>query len=317
MAYIIFGLQEAMVKSQVKRLIKEFFNSNEESIIRLSGRTNTVQNAVDECNQLSLSSSKKAVVYEGASFLANLRSMRNDQNDYDYLLQYLKDENNDALLIFTLIEKSVNRNNPIVKEITSNGKVFEMKSPTSRDRPLLVRNYFFKRNVKISDDAIEEIVARCNGDLTTFKNEREKLLIYKQNDISLKDVQDIVSKPLETDNFEFLNCLLSGDKPGALKIYRDLVTLGVEPVMLISLLTTSLIFIDEVTYLKNDGLSDDSIAQRLGATIYRVFASERNLKSNGNAKIKKALHELYNLDRAIKRSEVDRFLGFEKFVIDF
>lgn len=87
--------------------------------------------------------------------------------------------------------------------------------------------------------------------------------------------------------------------------------------MLISLLTTSLIFIDEVTYLKNDGLSDDSIAQRLGATIYRVFASERNLKSNGNAKIKKALHELYNLDRAIKRSEVDRFLGFEKFVIDF
>ena len=181
----------------------------------------------------------------------------------------------------------------------------------------VLKEYFNKRNVKISDEAVDELVKRVHGDLTTFSNEATKLMLFKGSSITKDDVISLVSNVLEDDVFSILNNLIINNKDTAIKIYRDLRVQGVEPVTLTSLITTSIIYMLNVKNLSNLGLKADEIAAKTGSSTGRVFMSFKNLKLISEEKLYNVIDNLYDIDYKIKHNLVDRFVIFETFLANF
>jgi len=318
MALIIFGAQNLMIKKQVKKFLTETFpNSNRYNAVYLNSHNITEGNIVDECEQSSLSADTKVVVIENSNFLTAERS-KDKMSFGDVLLKYLKNENANTKLVFTVIyNKQLDSRNSVVKFVRENGKILECKDLENSDWKIYVSKYFERRNVTISNDAINEICRRCDSDLDIFINETDKLLLYKINNINIGDVKLIITKPLEDNLWDILDKLLHHKKTDAIEIYRDLLLKKVEPVVLISIISSSLLFIDRVMYLNSLSYNVYKISSMTSSYPRKVIETLNDFKNVDKNVVSKALDDLYLLDKTIKHNKVDRYYGFELFLLNF
>ncbi len=320
MALLLFGNQNLMIKKQLKKIVKDIFNDEEINLVEFNGYENSLDEIKNECDQFSLISNKKVVVVKDAYYLSSEKPTKKIavNNDETNILKYLDDENSLTTLIFIVNTSKINQKSNLYKKIKEKGKIYELKDVSKEEWPLFVKKYFESKNITIEQKAIDEIVIRSQNDLNVFNNEVSKLILYKMNNITYEDVDKIFTKPLEDNAFEFVNALLSDNKEKAYSIYKELrVTNGIEPVILMNLIANQLIFYDLVYTLDKANYSENKIAAKLDAHPYRVKMTLKNLRSFNGGKIKKALNDLYILDKRIKHNEVDRFYNFELFILNF
>ena len=320
MIYLIYGTQPVKIKNRIKKVIKEFFGNEEvdrNSIYDLDLDTDTIFNVLDEINQFSLTSPKKIINVKNAKIFESQLKNKFSKKEIDEIINCLSNIDVDTCLIFSLNASKVSTTNEIYKIINKDGKIFQFKEITKEEWPSVAKDYFSKRGITLDDETIEELVNRTNLDVSFFINEAEKLILYKGNQISLQDIKDLVPNSLETDSFKVLNALLEGNKSQALKVYNDLRIKNIEVITLIYMITSSLIYALNVKNLQKMGKSNDEIAKETGSSPGRVFITNRNFKKYSIDFLLNTISKLNELDRKIKHSEIDRFYGFELFILNF
>ena len=320
MIYLIYGTQPVKIKNRIKKVIKEFFGNEEvdhNSIYDLDLDTDTIFNVLDEINQFSLTSPKKIINVKNAKIFESQLKNKFSKKEIDEIINCLSNIDVDTCVIFSLNASKVSTTNEIYKIINKDGKIFQFKEITKEEWPSVAKDYFSKRGITLDDETIEELVNRTNLDVSFFINEAEKLILYKGNQISLQDIKDLVPNSLETDSFKVLNALLEGNKSQALKVYNDLRIKNIEVITLIYMITSSLIYALNVKNLQKMGKSNDEIAKETGSSPGRVFITNRNFKKYSIDFLLNTISKLNELDRKIKHSEIDRFYGFELFILNF
>ena len=319
MAYIVFGSQQLMVKKQVKKCIADYFKDDKNyEVLNFDSSKITEDELLAECEQFSLCGDKKVIIVENSNFLTAER----DASKFTYsdsLIKYLKNENPSTVLIFSVVySKELDSRNKIYKVIDEKGKIIICKDLSEKEWPEQVSLYFRKKNISISKEAIDEICRRCSGDFGVFINESNKLALYKKDNITLEDVKEIVPMPLFNNIFDIQNNLLNNNKEKAIAIFREIqFSKDVDPVSLISIFANQLILLDKVLYLNKKGLNYGTIASELGENPYVVMKNLNSFKKVKPEVIKDALSKLYILDRGIKHSEINKYYGFELFLINF
>ena len=94
-------------------------------------------------------------------------------------------------------------------------------------------------------------------------------------------------------------------------------TQNIEPIVLITMMTNSLIFIDAVNYLNKNGYNSNEIATKLNVKPGKIYYALQDIKKLKTENIPKILEKLYQLDKDIKHNEIDRFYNFELFILNF
>ena len=326
MTYLFFGSDSERIKMYLKNFLNKFFSDSEHNVINFNAQDSLVDDALNELNQLSLSFNKKVVVIDNATYLENKTKYSKSKdariikkNDYSNIVRYIKQDNDEnILLIFIVYKNEINLENEIVNSINKENRKL-LKPLLDEEWPQYVEKYFLKKGFEIDKEAINEIIDRIDKNLNTFIKESEKLVLYCDNKVVTKDDVNLVfSSKKNNDILALSSALIANKKEEALKIYRDLRDLqNIEPVQLIALLTSSLIFLDEVNYLKSLKYTNEEIAVKLKVSTGRIYYATNDLKKVDIDNIKKALHDLYNLDKAIKHNTVDRFYSFEMFILNF
>ena len=242
MIYVIYGEQYPLLKKRMKKLVKSLLDDSidEMNFARYSLRTDLIQDIVKELDYLALGYDKKVVVIEDFYPLSN--GKENDKlQDYTSFLKYLQCPSEFNDLILMLETKTINKKSEIYKALEKSAR-FLYEETLSRDNLLTNGKVFFeKKGANISDEALEELVLRTDGNFQLFMNESEKLTLFSK-DISLQDVKNMVSIPLEMNAFNIADYLIKGQKEKALKTYYDLRMIKEEPVRLIALLATQIRF---------------------------------------------------------------------------
>lgn len=314
MNYILYGKQYPMIKKRLDKLLKERLGEIDEfNIARYDLDNVDLSEALDDANTLPLGYERKAVIFDNVSFL----NKGAKKEVVEQICELVKAPNDAIDLFFINKSDSIDDKSPIVSLIKENGQIFTFVDLKKEDWPVYAKKYFTDRNVTISSDALDELIKRVDGDLNKFINEANKLSLYKNN-LNLIDITMMVAKPLEDDAFQMCNALIKGDNASALSIYRDLKLLGSRATdSLIPLLSNQFRFMSMVFYLNKKGLDVNEIMSELGASYYRVKIALDNRRYLNMADISHALDELYYLDLKIKSGQVDRFYGFELFLINF
>ena len=314
MNYILYGELYPMIRKHLNKILKDRLGEIDDfNVTKIDFEESSLEEVAYESSSLPLGYDKKAVVVDNAIFLTK----DVEDKDEEKVLNILKQSTDDIDLIFILRNEKINKSGKIFNYIKEHGQIFEFLNIEKEQWPLYIKKYFKNKNVEITNEAVEELSNRVDGDLTRFINEAEKLCLYK-NSIVLSDVALMVAKPLEDDAFQMSNALFRGENGVAISIYRDLKLLGQKFVdALIPMLASQFRFISEVCYLDSKGFEKEEIASELNVSPVRVKIALKNSRNISRRQIANSLDKLYNLDLQIKSGQIDRSYGLELFLINF
>lgn len=314
MNFILYGEQLPMIKKHLKKILLDRLGEPDEfNVVKFDLEETDINEIIDEASMLPLGYDKKAVVISNCTFLTN----QGNKEDKDKILEILQNSNDDIDIIMIYNSDKIDEKSPIFTLVKEKGTINYFLNLKKEDWPIYIKKYFKAKEVEIDSDAINELALRVDGDLNKFLNEADKLCLYK-NKISLMDITLLVSRPLEDDVFQISNALLRGDNASAISIFRDLKLLGSRSTdTLIPMLGTQFRFISQVMFLSYKGLDKSEIASELNTSEGRVGVTLRNTRYLSRRQIAHALDDLYYLDYQIKSGQVDRFYGFELFLINF
>lgn len=315
MIYILFGLQEAMIKTRVKKIIKETFNQEEYFGVHSFDFNNSlIQEVISEAESVSLMTEKKVIVVENALFLSRFNKEKIDKkHNFDTLEKFLETDHSEVILIFCVIDQSL-ADSPLAKKIKDQATIYQLNDLDRENWHRYIKEYFNSKGAEIEPSAIPELISRSQSDVSLFTNYAQKLLI-NGNFITLQDVYDLVPIPLEDNLFTLINAYVDGNYKKTLNIYRDLLVSNVEPVAMISSLARQIRLILKIRLLDLKRLSRQEISQILRIKEYPVKLALDNYKFKEIDLLYQILEKLYQLDFQIKSGRIDRHYGFERFLL--
>ena len=318
MNYLIFGNEPFIIRNTLNKIVKQEINEvNEFNFVSFDASKTLMNEIILEADHLPLGVDKKVIVIDEAYFLETRPSNKGPKdNDLTELISFLAHPSEEITLIFIVNNEKINKKAEIYKSLEKVSKIYEAQQITKEQWPEYVRRTFARREVKIDNDAVNELVKRMNGDAILFENEAAKLATFT-NHLTLKDITTMVAKSSEENAFTLTNALLEKDLGKVLEIYADFKIQGVEPTSFITMIGNQFRLYSQVFILRDQNNNEREIAEKLGVHPYRVKLALNAYRKDGVKKVNDVLEQLYNLDYQIKSGQLDRYYGFEMFLINY
>ena len=128
-------------------------------------------------------------------------------------------------------------------------------------------------------------------------------------------IEDLLTGDDDRFVFNLVDALVSGNRARALQITETIISEGDGVFPLIALLIKQFEIMYDALELSRDGMSIAQMAKKTGVNEYRFKKAWQAANSYSLSRIKKLLADLYNIDRDIKRGDIDKDIALELFVI--
>ena len=190
--YLIVGEDQELINFYLNKIMKEI-GLDEEKKINYDMNTSSISDILDEVSMISLFSSEKVVI--GYNFDI---SKIND-NDRDYLIRYLNNNNsNDRYII--LIAGKVDGRSKDYKIFKDKFKIIDLlQIDNGKDIYKYVEDYIKDRGYKIDKYNLDYLVELLGNDINNINNEIDKILLYLNDDKVIS--REIIDK-LVSDNID-------------------------------------------------------------------------------------------------------------------
>ena len=263
--YLIVGEDQELINFYLNKIMKEI-GLDEEKKINYDMNTSSISDILDEVSMISLFSSEKVVI--GYNFDI---SKIND-NDRDYLIRYLNNNNsNDRYII--LIAGKVDGRSKDYKIFKDKFKIIDLlQIDNGKDIYKYVEDYIKDREYKIDKYNLDYLVELLGNDINNINNEIDKILLYLNDDkvISREVIDKLVSDNIDNIMYEFTNAVLDRDYEKISKMYNDFKIENVGYDYLIGSLGNALRGALVIKILYNQGNANNEIAKFIGKKEFYV-----------------------------------------------
>lgn len=305
--YLLESESTVLIKDCIDKIIKK--NGFDDATISSYDLEEVlIDNALEDIDTYSFLSSKKVII------IKNL-FLEKDDKKIEHLLKYIDNPNKDNLLIITT--DKIDSRLALSKKLTKSKNITYKKIET--DPFIYTKNKLSKKN--ISDRTIRMLVEKCRDDITRIDSECEKLLTYKidNDDITEDDINLLVIEKLGDSSevlFSLVSYILQKDKKNAFQVLEKIEKYGLDVNSIIGLLASQLKLILQIKILKEEGLRNVEIQDKLNVkSIYQIKKlSEYTYYSY--KELDRAIISLANLDLKIKSGKIDTKYAINLFMIE-
>lgn len=257
--YLIVGEDQELINFYLNKIMKEI-GLDEEKKINYDMNTSSISDILDEVSMISLFSSEKVVI--GYNFDIG----KINDNDRDYLIRYLNNNNsNDRYII--LIAGKVDGRSKDYKIFKDKFKIIDLlQVDNGKDIYKYVEDYIKDRGYKIDKYNLDYLVELLGNDINNINNEIDKILLYLNDDqvISREVIDKLVSDNIDNIMYEFTNAVLDRDYEKISKMYNDFKIENVGYDYLIGSLGNALRGALVIKILYNQGNANNEIAKFIG-----------------------------------------------------
>ena len=291
MIYLLYGTEDYLIEKEIKKL-KADLNIDEIDTNTYSMNETKIEDIVDDFQTYSLFSDSKTVIIED-SYIFSSKKCSIDQNS-------------------DILEKKKEKKK-LIKKKKKNGTVKELNNININ---ILVKEMF--ENYEISNSLVNLLISRVGTNLEILNQEVNKIKIYKDKDLVITedDIINLTSKNIESDMFALINYIVNKDKYNALLVYHELIKNNEEPVVMLINLSNKLRMIYQVKIFMKKGYSEADIAKILDVKPGALYYMRDSLRKYDEKRLIFLLEKLKELDYKIKTNSIDRFLGFELFILE-
>ena len=290
-----------IIKSNSYRLLKDKINSitdsiGKDSIVNYDLTLDNFKDILNESNNKSLFDTKKV------SIIYNSNIFDKDSSESESLSSYIKDDNN----IFIFVVDNYSIKNTTVKKVKESNCLFDITMPVKDELTKNINEYIRNSNYKIDNKALFNLIGRCNNNYDYILNELDKLFIVKENNIITdEDIIKYTNYEKIIDIFDIVDKIIKKKADLVLKDF-NLIINNIEPSVLLSNVATQYRLIYSTNNLIKDGLSESTIANKLGIHPYRIKLAHENFAYYTNKELEKKLLYIGELDKKIKEGVLDK-----------
>lgn len=257
--YLIVGEDQELINFYLNKIMKEI-GLDEEKKINYDMNTSSISDILDEVSMISLFSSEKVVI--GYNFDIG----KINDNDRDYLIRYLNNNNsNDRYIV--LIAGKVDGRSKDYRIFKDKFKIIDLlQVDNGKDIYKYVEDYIKDRGYKIDKYNLDYLVELLGNDINNINNEIDKILLYLNDDqvISREVIDKLVSDNIDNIMYEFTNAVLDRDYEKISKMYNDFKMENVGYDYLIGSLGNALRGALVIKILYNQGNANNEIAKFIG-----------------------------------------------------
>lgn len=311
MIYLLYGLEEYLLKKEVKKIIEQEKIDNI-NINYYSMNNDKLEVIIDDFQTYSFFSDKKLIVVEDSFVFSSKKG--NIEQKTELLEEYLNNYNPNTIVIFTLIDDKIDARKKICKLISKIGKVYECNSPKNLNG--LVKEMFLGYN--INNTAIELFIDRVGKNLAILNNEANKIMIYKDNDLNIteEDIINLTSKiVVEEDLFKLVDLIIKKDKKQAIEYYNGLLKLNMEPIKIIITLANKIRLIYQTKELFKAGHTENDIVSILKINPKQLYFLREPIRKYESNDLINLLEKLADIDLDIKSGKTDSKKALELFIL--
>lgn len=237
------------------------------------------------------------------------------------LLKYLKNISEDKDLVVVFWEKGkINEKNELYKwlKLKAKSQKFEVLSGAKINQWIISRLSEENGKVKISQKALEKIVAYTGGNLQIINNEIKKLANYKDKGIINEEDVDLLTREKFSSNiFETIEALSGGNKKLALRLFHEQLEKGENPLYVLMMYIYQFRnFLKVSEYYEKGERNNYEVARKTGINPYVVSKVLIQASKLSPDKLREIYKKLQIIDEKIKTGKGDAKVELDKFIVE-
>ncbi len=314
--YLIYG-DDSYLKNYYKdTLAKKSFDGDPFFNLQKFESDCDLQEVFDAVNQFPMMADSKCVVLSDYDF---------SKGDYDRFLELISNANDTCVLIlcFDTIEFDTKKGNKEKKIISAvekaGGKCAEINHRSITALVKMLSDGAKKRGCNLSEIAGRYLIEIAGTDLSTLKNELDKLCAYVgSGDISKETIEQIAVKSVDASVYEYVKHIIGGNISDALTQLDDMFFMRIEPMIILSVTASSYVDIYRAYTANIKGVAKSDIAADFKYPKNKLFLIDRavqNLKKFNGVKLRLSLDSIAEADKSLKSFGTDPRVVLEQLTV--
>lgn len=282
-------------------LLREF---NDSSFNLLN---NDVRDAIAAAEQLPMMSERRVIC------LRNFARLR--ENDEEILLRYLERPVETSVVLF--VGDDLDKRKKLGKKLMAGAGAFEFQPLKTNELPAWIKTHLKNINAEIEPQAISRLIEAAS-DLSTLTNELNKLAAaaLPSGRITADLVDQLVSRSREHMNWDLTDNIVSRNRRAALKVIREFLDDGVEPVLLTGVIAATFRRMALAKALHSRGASPGEIFSEVRVPQFKQGAYLSMLNRMDSATMSRILQRIAETDLNIKTSKATPRMQMEMLVCE-
>ncbi len=316
-----YGAEDYLMDWAVREIISKYVDEEWRSLDyrQLDGSTVSSYDIMSEARAYSMFSEKRVIVVK--DWLPLYR--KSSDPGADELLKFASEKQDTSVLIFLLESR-------FAGDITSYGRKLG-KAAGSYDFARLDKadlKSFINKRVRAADKILARRELEFLIDISGYYN-KESTYTLTQLDADIGKIvkacqgdqitADVIEELLTGDNdrfvFNLVDAVVSGNRARALAIAETIINEEDGAMQVTGLLMKQFEIMYDALELSQEGMSIAQMAKKTGINEFRFKKAWQAANSYSLSRIRKLLIQLYNIDRDIKRGDIDKDTALELFVM--
>lgn len=289
-----------------KKEIENIFSKNK--YIYFNMKHNTFLDFFEECSYNFFLDETKYIVVK--NIFDNLK----EQEEVS-LLKYFSNPSQKINIIF--LEEKIDSRKKIIKELKKNFIFIDNVINYKNVYPLV--NDYIKYNGFSSDyETSKYLVGIFALNVDLIFNELDKVFLYygKPESLTVGKIENIISTPLNTSNFKFVDAVINKNLNHAKNILEDLYKIKTEPTSLIILLAREYRLISYVKTYMHKNMNVREISSKLKLQDWQIDKYYKISLTYTDNEIKEILCMLAEYDKKIKTGELEKNSAIQLIILN-
>ena len=314
---LLYGTNIIRIEDKIKSIAKEYVGTLDDfNYTKINFKDTPAEQIIEEAQTLPFLADRKVIVVEEAVLFTAQKTGTAVNHNIDLLIDYLKNKSDDTLIIFTVITEKLDKRKKITKLMAERGKQIEINEMNEKELTNYVRSVFDRNELEISTEALNLLLEKTSYKYEAVHNEVTKLVLYAEGNVTVDDVENVVSVSLEQNVFLLTDFILKNEKQKAVRLARELILQKEEPMKLLHLVIGQFRLLYQVKILNGEGYQEDNIARTLKVHPYRVKLAQRHTRKYPLEVLLEKMIVCRDIDYKFKSSYLDRDTLFELFILE-
>ena len=317
---LFYGAEDFLMEWAAESIIAEYVDEDSRylDVIRLEGDNVTAADIMAEARAYSMFSDKRVVI------VRNYQPLYKGMSDIygDDLLNFAAAPQDQSVVIFI-----VDSRNPDLsaygKKLAKACGAYEFARLDKADLKAFITKRVHNAGKMISRRSLEHIMDvsgyynKGSGyDLAQLDRDISKIVkACEGDDISEGLIEEIMIGDSDRFVFNLVDALVAGDREKALDIAEAIIRDEDGAMAVLALLTKQFEIMYDSLELSEQGYSIAQMAQKTGINEYRFKKAFTAAGRYSRSRIKRILKDIYNVDRDIKRGDIDKDVALELIAI--
>ena len=321
---LLMGEESFLIDWAVKSIVEKYISKDYKALdlTKLDGDATNVDEIIMNADTFSMFSDKRVVLIRNYGPLYQKIVKGFNESEEEKLLNYLSKFDSNTILVFYLDGEKQQELTGIGKKVKIIAQCFEFSRLDYKELKGFIKKRFDSNRLEYEDKLIDYVInvsgymnKESNYRLIDLKGDLEKIAVLTENRIlTEKEINLAVLGSEDTYIFNLIDAMCNRDIKRAMNIAINKLNNNESSFQIIGLVITQFEIMYDIKSMEKNDMTPYQIEKELKINKFRFDKAYRSTRYFKLPELKKALIDVYNIDKMIKTGQIREDLVLPVFI---